>query len=83
MTLELILLTLIAIISIIVMLLLIAQTRKQDVMSGRADEQTRQFDLLRNLVDQKVSQMQVSMNDFQNQLKTSEFEMTRKMLLLR
>ena len=74
MTLELILLTIIAIISIIVMLLLIAQTRKQDVMSGRADEQTRQFDLLRNLVDQKVSQMQSSMNDFQNQLKASEFE---------
>ena len=74
MNLEQILLITIAIISIGLMILLISLVRKQDVMSGRADEQTRQFDLLRNLVEQKVSQMLVSMNDFQVQLKTSEFE---------
>ena len=74
MALEQILLSVIAFVSVVLLVLLIAQTRKQDVMSGRADEQTRQFDLLRNLVDQKVSQMQVSMNEFQSQLKTSEFE---------
>lgn len=74
MTLEQILLVVIAIISVVLMILLISQLRRQDVMSGRADEQARQFESLRALVDQKVSHMLESMREFQGQLKVTDLE---------
>ena len=74
MTLEQILLGVIAVISVVLMILLISLVRRQDVMSGRADEQSRQFDSLRTLVEQKITQMMNSMQDFQNQLKVTDLE---------
>lgn len=74
MTLEQMLLIAIVIITTVLLFLLISQLRKQDVMSGRADEQARQFEILRTLVEQKVSQMLDSMTEFQNQLKINELE---------
>lgn len=64
----------IAILCVVMLTVLISQLRKQDVMSGRADEQARQFEILRTLVEHKVSQMLESMTEFQNQLKISEIE---------
>lgn len=61
-------------ISLVILLFLLLQVRKQDVMSGRAEEQSRQFDLLRSFVDQKVTKMSESLSDFQDQLKTRDFE---------
>ena len=74
MTLDQILFAVIISISLILLLLLVLQIRKQDVMSGRAEEQSRQFDLLRGFVDQKVTRMSDSLSDFQDQLKTRDFE---------
>ncbi len=74
MTLEQILLGVIAVISVVLMILLISLVRRQDVMSGRADEQSRQFDSLRGLVEQKITQMMNSMQDFQSQLKVTDLE---------
>lgn len=74
MSLEQILLSLIAVISIVLMVLIISLVRRQDVMSGRADEQSRQFETLRILVEQKISLMIDSMKDFQNQLKVTDLE---------
>lgn len=74
MTLEQILLSVIAVISVVLMILLISLVRRQDVMSGRADEQSRQFEGLRVLVDQKITQMLESTKDFQNDLKVSDLE---------
>lgn len=74
MTLEQILLGVIAAISVVLMILLISLVRRQDVMSGRADEQSRQFESLRALVEQKITQMMNSMQDFQSQLKVTDLE---------
>lgn len=74
MTLEQILLGVIAVISVVLMILLISLVRRQDVMSGRADEQSRQFESLRTLVGQKITQMMNSMQDFQSQLKVTDLE---------
>jgi len=74
MTIDQILFAVIISISLILLLLLILQIRKQDVMSGRAEEQSRQFDLLRGFFDQKVTKMSESLSDFQDQLKTRDFE---------
>ncbi|MDH5516329.1 MAG: DNA recombination protein RmuC [Gammaproteobacteria bacterium] len=71
---EQILLIVISIISVVMLAILVSQLRKQDVMSGRADEQARQFEILRTLVELKVSQMLDSMAEFQNQLKISDIE---------
>lgn len=74
MTLEQILLGVIAVISTVLMILLISLVRRHDVMSGRADEQSRQFESLRVLVEQKITQMMNSMQDFQSQLKVTDLE---------
>lgn len=74
MSLEQILLIVIAFVSVVVMMLLISLVRRQDVMSGRADEQSRQFDSLRLLVGQQIAQMLASMKDFQNQLSVTDLE---------
>jgi len=74
MTTEQILFAILIAIGVILMLLLIIQLRKSDVMSGRSDEQSKQFDLLRALVDQKVTSMSESLVDFQSQLKNRDFE---------
>lgn len=74
MTLEQILLGVIAVISVVLMILLISLVRRQDVMSGRADEQSKQFESLRTLVEQKITQMMNSMQDFQSQLKVTDLE---------
>lgn len=54
--------------------LLITQLRKQDMMTGRSDEQSKQFELLRLQLEQKVGQMLESMNAFQAALKKDAFE---------
>jgi len=54
--------------------LLITQLRKQDMMTGRSDEQSKQFELLRLQLEQKVGQMLESMNAFQTELKKDGFE---------
>jgi len=74
MTLDQILLAVIMSVSIIVLVLLVSLVRKQDVMSGRADEQARQFEGLRSIVEQKVSLMQESMKEFQNELKVTDLQ---------
>ncbi|MDH5391778.1 MAG: DNA recombination protein RmuC [Gammaproteobacteria bacterium] len=74
MTLEQLLLISITILSGVMLIILISQLRRQDVMSGRADEQARQFEILRALVEQKISHMLESMTAFQNQLKINEIE---------
>jgi len=73
-TLDQMLLVAVIAITLIILFLLILQIRKQDVMSGRSEEQSRQFELLRNFVDQKVTKMSESLSDFQDQLKTRDFE---------
>lgn len=74
MTTEQILLAVLIALSVLILLLLITQQRKQDIQAGRSSEQAGQFELLRSQVEQKVSLMQESMNHFQSQLRQEEFE---------
>jgi len=60
--------------AVLIVGLLIAQLRKQDMMTGRSDEQSKQFELLRLQLEQKVGQMLESMNAFQSELKKDGFE---------
>ena len=60
--------------AVLIVILQIAQIRKQDVMTGRSDEQGKQFELLRIQLEQKVTQMLESMNSFQAALKKDEYE---------
>ncbi len=60
--------------AVLIVGLLITQLRKQDMMTGRSDEQSKQFELLRLQLEQKVGQMLESMNGFQSELKKDTFE---------
>lgn len=55
MTTEMMILVAIVVINVVILSLLFGQARKNDVMSGRADEQVRQFELLMTMIDQKMT----------------------------